>query len=212
MTTTGPFDEGAAPSPQESLAVIDATLRDARQAFGFADAPLYLVWGLAWVILFAGIQLVAAPAYAPLSHLPLWTAGAVGAAAIGAAAVFSGVHGARQTRGIGGASQRLGRRIGVTWVATFASAGLMVGLLDLAGPLSGALFVFAVAVLYMGQGAVFADDVQFGAGLWLAAVNAAALLSGPELFNLLIAVLGGGGLLAAGALTRRRQVEAPHGI
>lgn len=119
--------------------------------------------------------------------------------------MFSGVHGVRQSRGIGGASERLGRRIGIAWVVAFATAGPMVGLLGLDGPLSGALFVFVVAVLYMGQGAVFLDDLQFGTGVWLAVSNVGALLFGPELFNLAAAVLAGGGLLAAGLVAGRRE-------
>lgn len=199
------------PSPQESLQVIDATVAEARRAFGFSDAPLYVAWGVAWVALFGAFQLVAAPAYAPLADLPLWVAGAVAAAAIAAASVFSAVHSARQSRGIGGASEAMGRRIGIGWFATFATATALVVLLDVDGPLTGAVFVFAAAVLYMGQGAVFTDDVQFGTGLWLAVANVVALAAGPELYSLLVAVLGGGGLLAAGMLARRRPAETPGG-
>ena len=41
----------------------------------------------------------------------------------------------------------IGQRIGVAWVATFGSATVMVLLLGLTGPLSGAVFVFAVAAV-----------------------------------------------------------------
>lgn len=117
-------------------------------------------------------------------------------------------------RGIGGASEALGRRIGISWAATFGSAILVVVLLRLDGPLSGALFVFAVAVLYWAKAGARRGVRRRRAALdrvWLAAVNVAALAAAPELYNLLAALLGGGGLLAAGVVAGRRPVEARGG-
>jgi hypothetical protein len=97
----------------------------------------------------------------------------------------------------------MGRRLGLSWFAAFAAAGPLGALLDLDEHEFGALFVFVVALLYLGQGAAFADDLQLGVGVWLLAVDVVALAVGPAWFNLVLAVFGAGAFGVAAVVARR---------
>lgn len=196
------------PTPAESLALIDATLRQTRGALGLSEWPFYLIWGLAWGVAFTLTHLVTSSPGAPLAHLPVTVLGLVWPICIGAAIAATGWVAARTSRGVGGTSARVGRRLAVSWAASFPAAVAIGGLLGLSGHEFGALLVLVAALLYVGQGAAFLDDLQLGTGLWLLVVDVVALALGPARFNLVLAVFGAGGLLVAAALARRGSQRA----
>jgi len=194
-------------TPAESLALIEATLRDTRGALGFSDWPFYLTWGIAWAVAFTFSHLVLASDQAPLADLPEGYVGLAWLVCVGGAGVVTGLVIRRAAHGVSGTTARVGRRLGLCWSAAFLGASLLAGLWELGDPDFGALFVFVVALLYLGQGAAFLDDLQLGLGVWLLAVDIAALAAGLAWFNLILAVFGAGGMLVAAGLARRAQLR-----
>lgn len=192
-------------TPAESLALIENTLRETRRALGFSDWLFYFVWGVAWAVAFTATHLARASDSAPLAGLSDVGVGLLWIGCIAAAVVATGVVVARTSHGMAGTTVRIGRRLALAWAAAFAAAGPLVGLLDLEDHEIGAFFVFVVALLYVGQGAAFLDDLQLGVGVWLLALDVVALAAGPEWFNLVLAVLGAGALVTAAAVARRTQ-------
>jgi len=192
-------------TPAESLALIESTLRDTRHALGVSDWPFYLIWGSAWAVAFTFAHLVDGGDGAPLADVPEGSVGLVWLVCVGIATVVTGLVIRRYARGVAGSTARVGRRLGLCWFVAFSGAGVLAGLLELGDPGFGALFVFVTALLYLGQGSAFLDDVQLGAGVWVLVVDVVALAAGPEWFNLLLAVFGAGGMFVAAALAHRAQ-------
>lgn len=213
MTDTGHRDvDDPELTPERSLALIDATLRDTRRALGFSEWPIYLAWGVAWAVAFTVTHLVASEPAAPLADVPGAVIGLVWLSCLGGAVLVTCMVSARLGRGVTGTTTRIGRRLGVSWAAAMTSAGLLGDLLGLDGHQVGALFVFAVALLYVGLGTAALDDLQLAVGVWLLLVDVAALALGPRWFNLVLAVLGAGALLVAAAVAHRRdQRVGPSG-
>lgn len=189
--------------PAESLVLIDATLRDARRALLVAEWPFYLIWGLAWGPAFTVTHLAESSDRAPLAVLPDAAIGIVWLGCVAAAIAASAVVVGRGSRGVSGTSTRRGRRLGLSWFAAFAAATPLAHLLGLEDHQVGALFVFVVGLLYVGQGAAFLDDLLLGVGVWLLTVDVIALALGRAWFNLVLAVFGAGALLVAAAVARR---------
>ncbi|HVM14271.1 MAG TPA: hypothetical protein VM287_08065 [Egibacteraceae bacterium] len=192
-------------SPAESLAIVEEAAARAQAELAFHDSVMYGVWGTAWLFAFGFTHLVVGGARPVLGQVPPWAVGAVWALAIGAGVLASGVYGARHSSALSGHSSRMGARIGMAWAVAMTATAASLVPLGLVEHQIGALFVFAVALLYLGQGSVFVDDVQLGIGVWLAALNVVALILGPQIYNLLLALGGGGALLAGGLLARRRE-------
>lgn len=196
-----------------ALGIIEATQDQAQRELGLDEAPLYVAWGVAWLVAF-GVTFLQLDAGA-LSGLPPWTPSVLWPAAIGAAGVFSAVYSRPANRGVGGQSQRMGRRIGLAWPAAMVLAVALLLALPTLSPagsdgqwLIAVVFVFAVAVMYLAMGAVFVDDTMLITGLWFGGLNAAAILAAPGWYGAIMAVGGGGALLAAGAVARRRHARA----
>lgn len=207
---TGP-DSDPPSTPQESLAIVEEATARARAQLAFRDSVPLLAWGAAWTLGFGVTHLIVGGADPLLGAVPEWVAGAVWVLVIAAASLVSGVHGARHGAQLDGRSSRMGARIAICWAVALTGAFATIVALGLAAHEIGALFVFTVAVLYLGQGAVFVDDLMLGLGAWFLVLNVAALVAGPEVYSLLLAVGGGGGLLAGGLLARRNERAAVLG-
>lgn len=205
MTTDNRDADELALTPAESLAVIENTLRETRHALGFSDWPFYFVWGVAWAVAFTATHLARSSESAPLAGLSDTGVGLLWIGCITAAVVATSVVVARASHGVAGTTVRIGRRLAISWAAAFSAAGPLGALLGLEDHEFGAFFVFVVALLYVGQGAAFLDDLQLGVGVWLLAVDVVALAAGPEWFNLVLAVFGAGAMLTAAAVARRSQ-------
>lgn len=192
-------------SAAESLAIVEEATARARTELGFHDSTMYAVWGIAWLVAFGFTHLALGGDGPALGQLPRWTVGTVWMLAIGAGVIASSIYGARHSSALSGHSSRMGARIGIAWAVAMTATAASLVPLGLAEHEIGALFVFAVALLYLGQGSVFVDDVQLGIGVWLSALNVVALILGPQVYNLLLALGGGGALLVGGLLARRRE-------
>lgn len=183
-----------APEPQESLDVIRQTLIRARRKLLSPDGPVYKVWGLAWAIAFGGThalwlnggQSIAGWGPGPLTGL-LWSiAGTV-------AGIFTYVHYASQK-----VSSPVGARFGWVWPVALGLGMLLTQALGLPGYAIGVMSVYTVALLYIAMGAAFFDNLQLATGLWIGVANVIGTWMGPETYSLVMALLGGGGLLGAG--------------
>lgn len=201
--TYQPDADDAALTPTESLALIESTLRDTRGALGFSDWPLYLAWGIAWAVGFTISHLAHSGDAAAPARPPEAVVGPVWLVCVACATLATGLVIRRSARGLTGTTARVGRRLGLSWFAACVAAGALGGLLGLDDHEFAALFVFVVALLYVGQGAAFGDDLQLGVGVWLMAVDVLGLAVGPDWFNVVLAVFGAGALMVAAVLSRR---------
>jgi hypothetical protein len=84
--------------------------------------------------------------------------------------------------------------------------GLPASLAPLLWPGSSAV---VAGVLYLAGGALFADRVQYGLGIWMLAVGAGSVQAGWPANFAILALAGGGGFLAAAAfiLARGRRAQ-----
>lgn len=111
-------------------------------------------------------------------------------------------------------SSTTGRLYGWAWAISFtclflviagvARAGaseVVIGLLASAGP------VLVVSIMYLVGGALWQNRTMFVVGAWLALTTGVAVMFGPETFDLLMAVVGGGGFLLAALYEARRSSD-----
>jgi hypothetical protein len=71
---------------------------------------------------------------------------------------------------------------------------------NLGGMLWGSVSVAAVGTLHMAGAAIWREPMMFVLGAWITATNIVGVLAGPGWHSLLIAVFGGGGMLATGVV------------
>ncbi|MEQ3551180.1 hypothetical protein WIS52_11930 [Pseudonocardia nematodicida] len=198
---TGEFDERPPASPAEALAIIDR--EQARNEPGFG--PYFVVWGVSWLVI--GLSWFAAGA-------GLWSPTAAGIAtlvAVVVGVVFSVVLGVRTDRGVQGPSRTYGAMYGVGWMVAMISTGVTaVALLrfvapELAATAPGAflpaLFVLVAGVVYTVSGALWRSPIDYGLGIALQVVAVATALA-PFPWNNLVMAIGGGGALVAVGLAR----------
>jgi hypothetical protein len=194
------------------LAIADGQPADAARRVEPDERFIYGVWGAAWLIGFVAQWLTAGDdprVDAAAASDALFTT------LIVVAIVVNIVHIARRVRGLHGPTAVMGQRYSITWGLAFATYGaVLVGLGnagasdemgDLVAPL---LACFIVALLYMAGGAAWNDRLQFVVGAWIAGCVAVGSLLGSPWHLLVLGVAGGGGLLAAAAMTHRRSAVA----
>jgi hypothetical protein len=176
------------------------------------DGRLLLgVWGLAWLIGFGALYTVAGDP--PLLDWSPAAAGIVFAGLLLSAMVITAVHIARRTAGVHGTSAVQGAMYGWAWFLGFVGVFALPAALGRAGADEVAVQVtmtlvppLLVGVLYMAGAAIWRDRTQFVLGAWILAVTIVASFVGTPGMLAVMALAGGGGMLA-GALAdavRRR--------
>ncbi|MEV4844169.1 transporter [Micromonospora matsumotoense] len=171
----------------------------------------YWPWGFAWLIGFGVYFLRFSPDGRTLVPMPAWLPLTLLFVLLAAAAAVFGVGSARAYRHVAGESALRGRWYGTAWGLGFFGLSVVIGRVtdslphDLAGLLWSALSVGLTAALHMAGGAIWLDRTLFRLGVWLTAVNIVGVIAGPGWHALVVSVAGGGGLLVAGALARRRH-------
>lgn len=211
-------DDDERPDVAESLALMEATRERARRELDVSGAPISLAWGVAWLVAF-GVSYLFAEGTRVLGGLPEVVMALLWPVCIGGAITFQVVYLARKLRGRSGPTAQRGSRLGWVWMAAFAFAVAllpMLGIVPVEAPADGGplvlweismVFVTVVAILLLAEGAAEHDWIVMGVGAWVGSVNVfAALLFEPQ-YGAVMAVLGGGGFVAAGvveALLRRR--------
>jgi hypothetical protein len=202
-----PRDEELPPSdPAESLRLI-AQERAAAERQLTPDPRLLLwPWGLAWLIGFAVYFLRYGPDGRVYVHMPSFVPLAVLLGLIMIAGVITGVVGARASRQVTGPSSRQGAMYGMTWSVAFAGMAVLFTRISNLLPGAEANLLWAGAMvaltgaLHMAGGAVWNDRSLFVLGASISAVNVVGVIIGPGWHALIVSVLGGGGIILAGAL------------
>ncbi|MET7960240.1 transporter [Micromonospora zamorensis] len=172
---------------------------------------LYWPWGVAWLVGFGLFFLRFSPGDSALVRLPDWLPLTVLFALLLAAGVIQAVVSTRAYGQVIGDSAQRGRWYGCTWalgsVSIYAGLGRISEHLpdDLAGLVWSATAVGLTGALHMAGGAIWLDRDLFRLGVWISVINLAGVIAGPGWHALVIAVAGGGGILVAGAIARRRQ-------
>jgi hypothetical protein len=122
------------------------------------------------------------------------------------AVVVTVLHVLHRTRGIVGTSARQGAMYGWAWPVGFLAQSLIVGGLGQAGAsdevlalAANAIAALVVGLLYVAGGLLWCTTSMYVIGCWMALTGAAAAVAGLPGAYLVMALAGGGGMLA-GAL------------
>jgi hypothetical protein len=203
--TTG--EEGL--DPRAAAALLQATTEQTRRSLEVSRVPLYLSWGLAWLVGLGAMWLSVRDQH-PYQG-PSGGAGAVLGLLVAAAIAVTVVTVHRATHGLEGGSAVQGRMFGLAWpigygtlfalegaLAHAGASDTVLGLVGAAGP------VLVTGLIYLVGAAVWADRPMFATGAWLALVAAVGGYTGPVGMLLLGAVAGGGGFLVTAAYLLRR--------
>jgi hypothetical protein len=180
---------------EEALAVIQTMARKTRRAISNSGAYAFLiVWGFVWLFGFLN------------SHfMPNETAGYIWMGLDILGGVLSAVIGARMNRSIRSpAAVASGKRIGWFWLLLFLYCAAAIGV---AWPIDGkklAMFIILFVIIgWMAMGLLLSFT-----SIWLGLVITALALIGyfflQDIFYLLMAILGGGGMIALGVYIRKR--------
>ena len=208
-----PVAAGGELSPQELLELIRTQHEGAARDLYVAPARILASWGVAWLLGFGAFYFASSRARG--HFLPLWAAAVilVSLSAVAVAGVV--IQMARRGRGVQGPSRTVSAMYGWSWSLAFAGVfalniglsqhGLPASLAPLLWPGSSAV---VAGVLYLAGGALFADRVQYGLGIWMLAVGAGSVQAGWPANFAILALAGGGGFLAAAAFILARARRA----
>ncbi|GEK21954.1 hypothetical protein [Cellulomonas xylanilytica] len=206
MTSDHPRDrtprpDDAVPELADALAIIDAQRARAEDTRP-SGSLLFGLWGTVWLVGYGGIWLTSRDGSAP-SLL----AGVVAIVGGVIAVVVTIVHVLHRTRGIAGTSARQGAMYGWAWPVGFLAQSMIVGGLGRAGAsdevtalAANAIAALVVGLLYVAGGMLWCATSMYVIGCWMALTGAAAALVGLPGSYLVMALAGGGGMLAAGLL------------
>ncbi|WP_250002190.1 transporter [Actinoplanes sp. M2I2] len=202
-----PIDDDAPPlDPAESLALIERE----RAKLGRDLAPdprvMFWPWGIAWLVGFTFLFLRFGPDGRVYVDMPAWLPLAVLPLLMIAAGILTGIAGGRAGSRISGPSTRQGVMYGVSWSVAFTGFSILFAQFsdilseDRAGLLWAGGMVALTGVLHMAGGAVWNDRDLFVLGAWTSLINIVGILIGPGWHSLIVAVAGGGGMIAAGLI------------
>jgi hypothetical protein len=180
---------------EEALAIIQVMMQKTRRAISSSGAYLFLIiWGVVWLLGFLGSQ-----------FLPIETAGYVWIGLDTLGGILSAVIGIRMNRGVRSLSSGTsGKRIAIFWMLLFLYC---VASIAVAWPADGkqlAMFIILfVMVGWLAMGLLLSFT-----SIWPGVIITALALVGyfllPGIFNLWMAILGGGGMIVLGLYIRSR--------
>jgi hypothetical protein len=193
--------------PAESLRLIERERSETERRLTPDPRFLLWPWGFAWLIGFTLYFLRYGPDERIFVDMPSWLPLTVLLGLILAAGVVTGVVGARAGRSITGPSSQQGLMYGITWSVAFAGVTVVLSQVSDLLPdaevnlLWAGTMVALTGALHMAGGAIWNDRSLFALGAWTSVVNVGGVLVGPGWHSLIVAVLGGGGMLVAGTLS-----------
>lgn len=205
-----PDDDAPPADPAASLRLIENERARAERDLTPDPRMFFWPWGFAWLLGFALFFLRYGPDDRVFVPLPGWLPLTGLFALMIAAGVLTGVFGARVSRDLRGPSSRQGAMYGIAWSVGFAGLSVVLARVTDALPDTDATLLWSGAmvaltgVLHMAGGAIWENRDMFVVGAWTSGVNVAGVLLGPGWHALLLAVLGGGGMLVAGFLGWKR--------
>jgi hypothetical protein len=188
--------------PKAALDLMADTREKAKRSLEINGAWLYGAWAMSWLIGF-GVIWLSVRGDATYRTPPGWAFLVMGVCTAAALAVSFLTIG-RALHGVTGFSSTSTKLYGWTWAISYAClfliiAGLgnaggsvpVVGLFASAGP------AFVVSIMFLVSGALWHYWTMFVVGAWLALTIGVAVLFGVMTFDLIMALAGGGGFLAA---------------
>jgi len=203
-------DDPPLADPAESLRLIERERANLERSL-IPDPRLMLwPWGFAWLIGFGVIFLRYGPGGRVYVNLPDWLPLVALAVLLLAAGIMTGVVGARSARQTTGPSSRQSVKFGLTWSVAFTGMSVVFSQLNGLLPdvqinlLWAGGMVALTGALHMAGGAIFNDRVMFLLGLWTSVVNIIGVLAGTGWHSLIVAIAGGGGMIAAGLISWQR--------
>ncbi len=190
----------SSPTAEDSVEVIRQALARAHGLTAISPAPVQALWGLIWLVAFGFTHWA--------SQVAPWTEERAGVA-IGltwlvlgvAGSVFSFLYFARAAGPRSGVQQSNGSLLAIAMAASFTGAAALPLVAGLTDHLVSAVIVLVVAVVYVVTGAVYGQRGQVWLGVWILATNLVATALGGEWYSLVMAIAGGGALLAFGLAT-----------
>lgn len=180
---------------EDALASIQTIMRKTRHAISDSGAYKFLVlWGLIWLLGFLGSQ-----------FLPAKNAGIGWAVLDTLGGILSAVIGIRMGNGVRSSSiSSTGKRIGLFWLLLilYCVAAILV-----ASPIDGKQLAMLI-ILFVTTGWVALGLLLSFASVWwglaLTALSLIAFFVFPAAFYLIMAIVGGGGMIALGLYIRSR--------
>lgn len=202
--------------PAESLRLIERERVTAELNITPDPRGFLWPWGFAWVIGFGVYFLRFGPGDRVFLDMPSWIPLTLLLVLFMAAGIFTGWFGARLSKDVKGPSSRQGAMYGITWSVAYAGMSVVLsttnGLLDdpHASMLWAGVMVAVTGVMHMAGGAIWNDRTLYALGLWTNGVNIVGVIAGPGWHALILALLGGGGMLLAGTLQwlRLRRLDS----
>jgi hypothetical protein len=197
-------DELPPVDPAESLRLIEQERAQTERVLTPDPRLLLWPWGIAWGIGFTVYFLRFGPHDRVFVDMPGWLPLTVLMTLIVAAGVITGIGGARAGRYVTGPTSQQGAMYGITWFVAYFGVSVVLsqvsnGLsVDQANMLWAGVMVAVTGALHMAGGAIFSNRDLFVLGAWTSLINVAGVLAGPGWHSLILAVLGGGGMLVAG--------------
>jgi hypothetical protein len=206
-----PDDDDLPMDPAESLRLIERERAEAERVLT-PDPRLFLwPWAFAWLIGFTVYFLRFGPDGRVFVAMPDWVPLATLLALMIVAGVVTGVTGARAGRWVSGKSSTQGAMYGISWSIAFAGMSTVLARISdyLPEPqvnlLWAGVMVGLTGALHMAGGAIYNDRSLFVLGAYISVVNVTGVLAGPGWHSLILAVMGGFGMLAAGWLSYARS-------
>jgi hypothetical protein len=200
--------------PQASLELIEREGRQVGRQLGIDPAPIFGLWGVAWLLGWGAIYLASPGALGPL--LPMWAAGVALGVLYAAAIALPIVRGVQAGRGVSGPSRVVGAMYGWSWTLGFcALTAINIGLMqhdlseDTVSLLWSGSATLVIGLLYLAGGTLWCDRVQYLLGVWMLLTAAGSVFAGVPGDFAVLALAGGGGFLVQCAyylLVRRAEL------
>jgi hypothetical protein len=204
-------DELPPADPAESLRLIAQERAAAGRRLTPDPRLLLWPWGLAWLIGFGVYFLRFGPDEHVYVDMPEFVPLTVLLGLITLAGIVTGIVGARASRQVSGPSSRQGAMYGFTWSVAFIGMAVLLSRVSDLLPVPNANLLWAGAMvaltgaLHMAGGALWNDRILYVLGASISVVNVIGIVIGPGWHALIVAVLGGGGMLVAGLVSWLRM-------
>ncbi|GAA0524762.1 hypothetical protein GCM10010172_01520 [Paractinoplanes ferrugineus] len=197
-------------SPAEALALIERERANLVRDIRPDPRLMYWPWGFAWLICFSLFFLRYGPGGRIYVDLPEWLPLVAMLVLFVVAGLVTGVAGSKPMRRTSGPGAWSGRAYALSWSLAFASLSVLFSRIgghlpeQQTGLLWAGGMVALTGALHMAGSAIWQDRELFALGAWTSVINVAGIIAGPGWHSLIVAILGGGGMILAGALGWRQ--------
>ncbi|MBN2257024.1 MAG: hypothetical protein JW704_04270 [Anaerolineaceae bacterium] len=181
---------------EQALDVIQSMVKKTRRAVSTSGAYLFLiVWGTIWLIGFASSQFLADAVVGKI-----WA----GLDILGA--VLSAIIGIRMNRGVRSTSVSplLGKRIGLFWLLLWVFCAAAIAVIWPPEPKQLAMIIILFVMTGWIAMGLLLSLMSASWGLAFTALALAAYFLLPDFFYIIMAILGGGGMIVLGLYIRSR--------